>query len=243
MKDWFYDEHTHVGVDYATEEAAGVYDEQMDFRDYAKEARTLIRMLDADTSEMTAIDIGCGTGAFAIHAAGHFKRVMAVDVSEKMLGIARAKAEADAIGNISFHHAGFLRFRAEEPADVINTKWAFHHLPDFWKQAALLNMNTLLKPGGALFLTDLIFRFSPEYEEDVQAMLDGLGKDHDEAFVEEVKLHIREEFSTFDWILTGMIERAGFKIERVLPGDDLATGYLCRKPRSSGETVFTTAAE
>ena len=29
---------------------------------------------------------------------------------------------------------------------------------------------------------------------------------------DEVTAHVREEFSTFDWIMDGLLERAGFKI-------------------------------
>ncbi len=63
-------------------------------------------------------------------------------------------------------------------------------------------------------------------------MLTDLLKKHDEDFVEECKTHIKEEYSTFDWILRGMIERAGFSIERVEQDDNLADEYLCKKIKS-----------
>ena len=33
---------------------------------------------------------------------------------------------------------------------------------------------------------------------------------------EETILHIRDEYSSFDWVVDGMIERAGFRIEQKL---------------------------
>jgi ubiquinone/menaquinone biosynthesis C-methylase UbiE len=233
MQNWIYDEYKQVGVDYAGQEASAAYDGQMEaFRDYRAETAELVGKLQlADPGTLTAIDLGCGTGAFAVHAAEHFKKILAVDVSEAMLGIARAKAEAAAIPNIEFHHSGFLHFRPAEQADVICSKWALHHLPDYWKQAALRNINAMLRPGGTFFLCDVVFQFAPDYREPVEALLDELTRNHSRYHVEETKIHIREEYSTFDWILQGMLERAGFDIVRTDTENMLQSEYLCRKVR------------
>ena len=49
-----------------------------------------------DGSCATVIDMGCGTGAFAIHAAPYYRRIHAVDVSQAMLCRARRKAREPA---------------------------------------------------------------------------------------------------------------------------------------------------
>lgn len=75
----------------------------------------------------------------------------AVDVSEVMIQQAVRKAQSAKISNIAFIHAGFLSYEhQEEPADIVLTRVALHHLPDFWKQVALLRMNAMLKMGGML---------------------------------------------------------------------------------------------
>lgn len=234
MKDWFYDEFHHVGVDYSQQEQAGIYDGQMErFRDYDTEAKLFVEKLGAaDPKELTVVDIGCGTGAFSIHAAKYFKNVYAVDVSQEMLKIAEAKAEKRGIDNIEFCNAGFLQFQLNTQADVVFSKWAFHHLPDYWKQAALFNINSRLKMGGIFLLTDLVFRYDPDYEKNTDMMLEEMSNNFSAAFVEETKIHIRDEYSTFDWILRGLLERAGFHIERVNAEDPLASEYFCRKSRS-----------
>ncbi len=234
MKDWIYNEFNHVGVDYSKKDNANIYDDQMEkFRDYKKEAKTLIDKLGvSDTRSLTAIDIGCGTGAFSIHASNYFKKIYAVDVSKEMLKIASSKAKADEINNIEFFNSGFLHFQPNEEVDVIFSKWAFHHLPDYWKQAGLLNMNKMLKPGGILFLSDVVFKFDPNYDKNIEALLNKLSKDFSTDFVEETKIHIREEYSTFDWILQGLIERAGFNIEQSNTENCLISEYLCRKIKS-----------
>lgn len=230
MKDWTYNEFKHVGVDYSQKETANIYDDQMEFRDYDEEARILVEKLDlSDPQNLTAIDIGCGTGAFSIHAAKYFNTIYAVDVSNEMLNIASSKAEAAEIKNIEFFNSGFLNFQPKEKADVVFSKWAFHHLPDYWKQAALLNMNKMLKPDGKLFLSDVVFQFDPDYEKNTEILLNKISKDLGTEFAEETKIHIRDEYSTFDWILEGLITRAGFVIEKANTEDSLITEYLCRK--------------
>jgi ubiquinone/menaquinone biosynthesis C-methylase UbiE len=236
MNDWIYDEFHHVGVDYSQKGNVHDYDHQMErFRDYDQEAKEFLEKLDVShPQELTVVDLGCGTGAFALHAAQYFKHIYAVDVSQEMLHIVSSKAKNRHIENIEFCHSGFLRFHPTEPVDIIHTKWAFHHLPDYWKQAGLLNMNNMLKPGGILFLSDLVFTFDPDYKTTIETFLCELSQDFSNAFVEETKTHIREEYSTFDWILQGFIERAGFNIEHSYTDDRLASEYFCRKITSFG---------
>lgn len=231
MKEWMYDEFSHVGVDYSTEDVATIYDDEMEkYRDYDEEVKVLIEKLSLDkTEEMSVIDLGCGTGAFAIHAAKYFNKIIAVDVSDEMLRIAERKAELKQIENVDFINSGFLRFSPIERVDLVNTKWAMHHLPDFWKQAALLNINSMLKPGGMFYLTDVVFKFDPEYKGNLEHLLEDMGQHFSKDFVEETKLHFKEEFSTFDWVLQGMIERAGFVIEWTDTNDILESEYICRK--------------
>jgi ubiquinone/menaquinone biosynthesis C-methylase UbiE len=239
MKDWMYDEFQHVGVDYAQKGNADTYDPQMEgFRDYEQEARAFVEQLAvAHPEELTTVDLGCGTGAFALPASQYFHHIYAVDVSQEMLHIASSKARSHHIENIEFCHAGFLHFHPPEPVDIVHTKWAFHHLPDYWKQAALFNMNAMLKPGGVLFLSDFVFTFDPDYETTIETLLHELSHNLSQAFVEETKTHIREEYSTFDWILQGLIERTGFVIEHVRTDDRLASEYFCRKRTSCSSDI------
>lgn len=230
MKDWLYNEFTQVGVDYSDTENTEVYDDQMGFRDYDAEAKVLVDKLGSgDSAQLTVIDLGCGTGAFSIHGAKYFKKVHAVDVSKEMLAIAAGKAKEQGIDTIEFHHSGFLNFQPGEKADLVITKWAFHHLPDYWKQAALLNIFKMLKPGGYFFLADVVFKFRKEYDTYIEGIIDDAAQNLGETIAEETKIHIRDEFSTFDWIIQGMIERAGFTIESVNAENSLVCEYLCRK--------------
>lgn len=232
MTAWLYDEFRHCGVDYSKAEQADQYDERhQTFRDYRKEFDEMLQFLDLkDTHQMALIDLGCGTGAVLVQAAGKFKTVYAVDISDVMIGQAKKKL-ADCITNVRFIQAGFLTYKhTDEPADLIVTKMAFHHLPDFWKQTALLRMNKMLKPGGLLYIHDIVFQFEPdEYAKQIDFWIAGLTKAGGENLSRAVQTHIRDEHSTFGWILTGMLEKAGFKIERFRSADGFVSEYVCRK--------------
>ncbi len=235
MPNWQYDEFKHCGVDYAKAEQAEAYDERhQKFRNYEQEFHDMLDFLDLnDTREMSLIDLGCGTGATAIYAAQSFERVYAVDVSEVMIVQARRKVDASQT-NLTFIQAGFLTYEhADDPVDLVMTKVAFHHLPDFWKQIALLRMNRMLKSQGLLYLHDVVFQFEPQdYIERISGWIEGFVKVTGEKFQPEVETHIRDEYSTFGWILEQMLDKAGFAIEQSRSPDGFITEYACRKVRA-----------
>jgi len=116
------------------------------------------------------------------------------------------------------------------PLDAIVAQLALHHLPDFWKQVALIRMAGMLKDGGKLCLRDVMFSFDVrDYESFFQSYLEEVSKTVDSEFAGRVASHVQREYSTMDWILEGMIERAGFRVERVRKIDGFLGLYLCRK--------------
>ena len=233
MKPWHYNEFNHCGVDYSTMEQAEKYDaEHQKFRDYEEEYSDMLNILSLNhLSEMSIIDFGCGTGAMSICAAKDFKRVYAVDVSETMLKQAAKKADKMGIKNIDFIHAGFLSYNhIHEPVDLAITKAALHHLPDFWKQIALLNINKCLKMNGFFYLFDIVFSVRlHDIEKHVDGYIDGYEQKAGMDMKKEVETHIQNEFSTFDWIIKGMLERAGFEVIRDHTFDGFSTEFFCRK--------------
>lgn len=148
-----------------------------------------------------------------------------------MLAFSRRRADTAGV-SVTLHHAGFLNYEHAGPlADVVTTKSALHQLPDFWKQAALQRIADYLKPGGLLYIWDVIFTFPPEeYAEHLQQLVDDFGRTDGHGFSRtDLETHIREEFSTYAWILKGLIERAGFEIvstdfPRVTHGE-----FVCRR--------------
>lgn len=102
-----------------------------------------------------ALEIGCGTGAFARLLAKRSQNVLALDLSPEMIRIARENSTK--FPNIEFELAD-VRDRAfsAESFDCIATIATLHHLPF---REILLKMKAALKPGGVLLVLDL---FEPE---------------------------------------------------------------------------------
>jgi ubiquinone/menaquinone biosynthesis C-methylase UbiE len=228
---WFYDEMRHSGVDYSDSAQVAVYDQRhRKFRDYRRGAEAVVQLLGL-RPEHTVVDMGSGTGAFALHAAPFCKTIYAVDVSRAMLDYCRQKAAGQNLRNIIFCHGGFLTYdHAADPVDAVVSTAVLHHLPDFWKFVGLLRVNRLLKSGGKFYLFDVVF---PGAEKDIRkpveewknSMKEKVGPE----FAAEVETHIRDEFSTYDWIMEGLLTRAGFRIDRTDYSDGFGAGYLCVK--------------
>ena len=179
----------------------------------------------------TLVDLGAGTGTFAIGVAAEAARVVAVDPSPPMIASARAKAEACGLTNVECVQAGFLGYEhMGEPADFAYSRNALHHLSDFWKAIALERVAALLRPGGVFRLRDIVFACGPgEAETVVDAWLDTAAAPAELGWTrEELEAHVRDEHSTFSWLLEPMIERAGFEIEQADYGSlRVYAAYLC----------------
>jgi SAM-dependent methyltransferase len=167
----------------------------------------------------TVVDLGAGTGQLAIAVAASCGRVIAVDVSPPMRERLRAKAAAANIGNLEIVAGGFLTYEhAGPPADFVYSRYALHHLPDAWKVHALTRIHRMLRPGGIFRLWDVVYGFEPqELEERVEAWCaggsGGSGGVGDGWHRDELEEHVRDESSTFTWLLEPMLERTGFVIK------------------------------
>lgn len=226
---WQYDEFKRVGKDYSLPTEVEMYDaSHSDFRDIVKESNIVLDSLGIGEG-VVLIDFGSGTGTFAIQAALRGAKVYAVDVSQAMLDYARAKAVNAGISNISFCHSGFLSFEFEDQtANAIVTTFAFHHLPDFWKGIALSRMHGMLKPGGHLYIHDAILE-EHHVIENIAALIEKLADAGGDFLREDTEGHFREEYSTYDWVMDGLLTRAGFTIKSKKIQDGVIGTYYCTK--------------
>ena len=154
MKDvkWQYNELIQSGVDYTSVKEVQRYDIRMGkLRDIQGEIDILVKAL-SPSPESTILEIGSGTGEFAIALSKLCHKLYAIDVSPVMIDYAREKAGFNKVGNFEFYNAGFLTFEhTGEKFDHVYSQLALHHLPDFWKQIALKKIYSLLKSGGKFF--------------------------------------------------------------------------------------------
>jgi putative AdoMet-dependent methyltransferase len=225
---WTFPEFAPVGVDLASAEAVASYDRNQG-TDPARDNELLDRLGVGPGTRL--VDLACGTGSLVVEAARRGADAHGVDVAEEMLAFTRGRA-ADAGVAVTLHHAGFLSYEhAGPPADVVTARSALHQLPDFWKQAALLKIAGYVRPGGLLYVWDMMFSFPPaEYAEQVQRMIDELGRPDGEGFSRaDFEAHVREEFSTYTWILEGLIDRAGFTVEGSAFPRPTHGEFVCRR--------------
>ena len=78
-------------------------------------------------------------------------------------------------------------------------------------------------------MADVVFQFDVNYQDTIDKKLSNMSAEVDQKFVDETKIHIRDEFSTFDWILEGMFERVGFEIIASNKEDMILTEYVNKK--------------
>ncbi|MEC4677259.1 MAG: class I SAM-dependent methyltransferase [Nitrospirota bacterium] len=226
---WQFDEMKHVGTDYSEVSEVEIFDDfHRQFRDVQKENEAIIRALSIQPNHR-GIDFGAGTGAFAIQAAACSQEVYAVDISRGMLFYARTKAEARGISNIHFCHGGFLTYEhTDAPVDFIVTSLALHHLPDFWKGIALRRLNAMLETEGRFFLSDVVYS-GDDCEQSISVWMSTLENTGGKALVEDARIHVQSEYSTYAWVMTSLIEKAGFRIDRVDYDQGVLAQYLCTK--------------
>jgi SAM-dependent methyltransferase len=182
----------------------------------------------------TLIDFGAGTGTFALAAASVCRHVLAVDVSPAMVAEIEAKSAREHVPNVEGVQAGFLSYEHRgPPVDFVYTRNALHHLPDFWKGIALSRIADVLVPGGVLLLRDLVFSFDlAEAEERIAAWLDSAAAERPEDgwTRDELERHVREEYSTFTWLLEPLLKQAGFAIEAAeYAPSGIHAAYVCVK--------------
>jgi SAM-dependent methyltransferase len=225
---WFLDEVAHAGVEHLDPAYVATYNDKAQFD--PSEDLALLRTLGLTRSGVL-VDLGAGSGIFALAAAALCRRVVAVDVSPAMLAALRAEAAGRGLDNVEGVRAGFLTYvHHGDPADVVYSRHALHHLPDFWKAVALVRVAAILRPGGVLRLRDLVYACEPR---DVERVIEpwlaaGAARPQDGWTRQELETHVRDEYSPFSWALEAMLAHAGFQIQQAEYGPSrIYAAYTC----------------
>lgn len=103
------------------------------------------------TLEARVLEYGCGTGSTAILHAPHVREIIATDLSDEMILIARERAGQAGVDNIRFEATDVADLdEPDESFDVVLALNVLHLIPD--RQLAMRLSHDLLKPGG-VFVT------------------------------------------------------------------------------------------
>jgi SAM-dependent methyltransferase len=198
---WHLQELLHAGPEHLDPAYVAAYEEKSP-TDWTDDLAKLSAL--GVGAKSTVVDLGAGTGAMV---------------------------EAMRRQGIEAVHAGFLTYEHEgDPPAAVFSRNALHHLPDFWKAIALERVAGLLRPGGAFLLRDLVYSFDPRDADDAIARwLAAAPTDAATGWTaEQLAEHVREEHSTFTWLLEPMLEHAGFEIhERWLSPEGAYASYTC----------------
>jgi 2-polyprenyl-3-methyl-5-hydroxy-6-metoxy-1,4-benzoquinol methylase len=100
---------------------------------------------------MKLLEFGCGTGSTALAHASLVNHILAIDFSEKMIGIAEAKRQSANIQNVDFECRTLEHLNAAENSFDIVLGLSILHLLDSWEET-IQKVYSLLKPGG-LFIS------------------------------------------------------------------------------------------
>lgn len=209
-----------------------IYDNEIFFNGYSKirenennannmfEKPALFSLLPT-LKNKTVLDLGCGYGEHCIHFVEEgAKRVVGIDISQKMLAIAKAENAHQNISylNMPMEDIGEL----QERFDIVVSSLAFHYVEDF--KALINNIYRLLNDGGVLAFSqehpiNTCFSDGSRWTKNKNgkklfANISNYSVDGERDstwFVERVKKYHR----TFSTIINTLIE-AGFQINKLI---------------------------
>jgi ubiquinone/menaquinone biosynthesis C-methylase UbiE len=220
--EWWPDERPKAGDEHLDPEYVAEFDHKSP-TDWSDAVESLAEL--GIGPESTVIDIGAGTGTFALAVRRRVGRVVAVDPSPAMVESMCEKEIEAVLG-------GFLTYQHDGQVDLVHTRNALHHLPDFWKAIALERIARMLKPGGALILTDIAYSFSPsDANTAIEHWLAEAPADPRKGWTAgELAEHVRTEHSTFTWLLEAILDRTGFEVmTRRISKNQVYASYVCRR--------------
>ena len=226
---WQWDEAAPINFDFGDRQVVAEYEARhRKFRDIDGENAAVLARLDLKPGQVAA-DFGCGTGTFARAAARRCGTVYAIDISAAMLDYVQCKAQEEGLANIVCRPGGFLTYVHAGPRfDALHTSLALHHLPDFWKLDALERLAGMLKPGGKFHLMDVVF--APENRDaNIEAWIGQMEVQAGPEAADSLRAHVRKEFSTYTWIMEGLLERAGFRIDSAEGTGGVLAHYYCTR--------------
>jgi ubiquinone/menaquinone biosynthesis C-methylase UbiE len=118
---------------------------------FGKHSRNFVTRTGIGTGA-TVLELGCGTGSMTTWLAetvGTTGRVIAVDISEKQIEIARSAVEEARFGNVEFVCSPVETLEiAEESVDLVYSRFLLMHLKD--PLCVLKKLRKYLKQGGII---------------------------------------------------------------------------------------------
>lgn len=116
----------------------------------------LLERLPRDLTGAKLLDAGCGTGSLSIEAARRGAEVIAIDISETLVAVARERAEAEGVGGIEFLVGDMLE-PGRGPFDFVVAMDSLIHYRDEDMVEMVHRLCGQLGPQGG----QVVFTFAP----------------------------------------------------------------------------------
>jgi ubiquinone/menaquinone biosynthesis C-methylase UbiE len=110
------------------------------------------------TAGQHVLDLGCGTGTFAVRLKRQYPAVEVVGIDPDPKALRRARAKARRAAEPVKFEQGFadeLPYESDS-FDRVFSSYMFHHLDKAGREAALREVLRVLKPGGSFHLLDFV---------------------------------------------------------------------------------------
>ncbi|MEM2984606.1 MAG: class I SAM-dependent methyltransferase, partial [Candidatus Jordarchaeaceae archaeon] len=127
---------------------------------YDRLLKRIVELANPKESDVV-MDVGAGTGSVSFAFAPRVRKVVALDIAEKMVETGRKKAREKNFQNVEFRIGDFENPNYDEKVDIIVSNIAFHHLNHEQKRKVIRGWYSLLKPGGRVIIGDIMFFFDP----------------------------------------------------------------------------------
>jgi ubiquinone/menaquinone biosynthesis C-methylase UbiE len=110
------------------------------------------------------LDTACGTGTFAVFSAKRIKEVKGVDISDRMIAIARKRADENNLENIQFtcHDVERIPF-GNNLFSLVVSRSAFHHMKNY--TGVFGEMLRCCKEGGRICIEDIVLYENRELDD------------------------------------------------------------------------------
>lgn len=167
--------------------------------------------------DMDLFEFGCGTGSTALIHAANVRHIRAVDFSERMIEIARSKAQKAGTENVSFEIGSIENVElAPQSLDMVLGMSILHLLKN--KEAAIAKIFRALKPGGYFITSTACLGDMAPFVRYLAPLGNRLG------FLPHLDVMTQTQ-------LRAAMETAGFAIEHEwLPNKKAAVFMIARKP-------------
>lgn len=164
-------------------------------------------------SDSDVLEFGCGTGSTAIAHAPYVRHIQAIDISGKMIDIAREKAIAAGASNVNFKQSDLFSLTLDDHSFDVVLGLNILHLVQNWKET-IDCVYRILKPGGVFISSTACISEATPIIRWVAPVGKLLG------LMPELAVFTRKE-------LEHRMEMAGFSLERhSFPGENSANCFL-----------------